>query len=186
MLPEEVHTLDELRECFELEQTYHEQSPAADSRGFFLPGTLFSLYESLWATGHIRQIRDESGTLCAALIAVPPGHEIVTRLFAAPGMNLPTSSKSNPLTPERSVWIAKIMTHPDWTRQGLARQLYEDLFDKFSNYTFVTATALSPRRNTVSEAFHARIGFLQAGFFHGKKSGTDEDTINTLWLKTSD
>lgn len=178
----DVPTLQNLKECYDLECFYEYDAPSASAEGFFLPGTQFSLYENLLETGYIREIRTPENGLIAYIMAVPPQHDILKRLFSSSGMKIEPPMGLIP-SPNNTIWIAKIATGQNYKRQGLARKLYETLFRDYKNALILTATALNPKHNAASENFHKAMDFTKAGTYSGEKSDTKEKTENILWIR---
>lgn len=172
-------SLEELSLCFALEEQYSFHSPNAAQDGFFLPGSQFSLYEQLYETGYIRSAVHSSGELAAFILAVPPRHSILQNLLSNPDF----FQLDNQRFPDaaNTVWVAKVASAPQFKRSGLARKLYQHLFLDFPSKDILTATALLPVQNTVSEQFHASLGMNKIGTYTGTLKGTDQKTINTVW-----
>jgi len=66
---------------------------------------------------------------------------------------------------DRFAYIDRIVTAPEARGQGLARALYEDLFAqaRAGGHTLVGCEVNSDPPNPGSDAFHAKLGFTEAG-----------------------
>ena len=66
---------------------------------------------------------------------------------------------------ERFVYIDRVIVTGTHRRQGLARQLYEDLIQEATaaSYPRITCEVNADPPNPQSDAFHARMGFVAVG-----------------------
>ena len=96
----------------------------------------------------------ESGVLAAFLIALDERADYVSANFAFFRRRR-----------EQFVYIDRVITAENETRRGLARQLYEDLFlrARTAAQTVVGCEINVVPANPVSDAFHARMGFVEVG-----------------------
>ncbi|HRQ60876.1 MAG TPA: N-acetyltransferase [Alphaproteobacteria bacterium] len=176
-----IPSAEQLADCYALELSYGFENPSAEAEGFFLPGTVYSLYETIALNGYIREIRRD-GALAAYVLALPPGDARVSGLLNHVGMTVDPQLKQM-IVPDKTLWIAKIATTPAFKRQGMATALYRKVFDDFPGATILTATALSPKRNIVSEDFHKAMDFKKCGTYAGTRADTGETTMNTVWIR---
>ena len=171
----------QLLACFELEATLTYNSLDADTSGFFLPGTSFSVYEDLAKTGFVRCLFEDDN-LVSFVVAIPPGHSIV-RSMLTNSQRMILWGGAQQLDPLKSIWIAKVATSKLFRKKGYARRLYESAFAEFRGGFVYTATALSPKRNAASEAFHESLGLQRNGVFLSPKRDHVENIVNLLWHK---
>ena len=173
-------SIAELESCYKLELHYSSESPAATTDGFFLPQTEFSLYEGLAKDGYIRVAMDDlTGQPGAFILSIPPGHAIVQRLLTN---KTALALFDGPAPdPDKTVWIAKVATWPEFRRKGYAKALYDQMFSDFAGNSVMTATALSPLRNFASEDFHRSLGMKSCGVFLGGNKGHLQNVVNTVW-----
>lgn len=168
---------DDLKSCFDLERFYDVRADRPEEQGFFLPGVQESLYQDMYETGLILVIKDSAGVRSFAMV-LPPGHRLINNLFADPKSMLLFADQK----PDQLFWIAKIATRPDCRRQGHAADLYRHILNQFAGIPGMTATALGPVRNRVSEGFHRALGFEPCGVFLGGTKGHLENTVSTVWI----
>jgi GNAT superfamily N-acetyltransferase len=169
-----------LQECMEIELHYAADSDRAAKDGFFLPGVTAAVYEDLFSTGYVRAIASDSGGVGAFIVVVPPGHSIIRRLLNN-NESLVLFDRPGAVSEERAIWIAKIATSPGSRRQGLATALYRQVFSDFAGFETLTATAVSPLRNRVSEAFHRSVGMQACGIFLAGKREYLDNVVNIVW-----
>jgi GNAT superfamily N-acetyltransferase len=168
---------DEVKECFDIEKFYELNVSSSESVGFFLPGTAFETYLNLFKDGYLRIIKDKSRVI-AFVMVVPPGHKIIKTLFSSDSMIL-FSQGSVEL--EKVYWIAKVAVLPEYARKGYAKKLYQRIQKDFSGCTSYTATAVSPKRNFASEAFHEELELRKCGIYCSKKD--DTSYVSLVWIK---
>ena len=178
---ERAPTPDELKQCFDLEQSMTPDVPEWEEQGFFLPGVTFATYEDLAQTGYARIVGADA-RVESYILAAPPGHAVLQRLLASSDKMI-WFDPDHGLAPDNAYWIAKIATALDARRKGQAAALYDACFEAFPGATGLTATAVSPKRNQVSEGFHRALGFRPCGLFlSGHRPGLG-DVVNIVWQR---
>lgn len=178
--PSRAPSLDELKQCFQLEQTLTPDAPEAERQGFFLPGVQFETYQNLFSSGYIRVIV-ENASVHSFILVAPPSHAIVHRLLNERQKLLWFDPDYPAQVGASAYWIAKIATTPSARRRGHAAALYRQCFTAFSHVSALTATAVSPKRNHASEDFHRALGFRPVGLFLSGHRPDFGEVVNLVW-----
>ncbi len=172
----------QLEECFKLEKSYFFHHENSESQGFFLPGSSFELYKDIASSGYVRCIEDEQGNVASFILALSPGHKIISNLLQNRDRTIIINNElSSRIDPMKSVWIAKIATDNHYRRKGLANSLFKSLLGFYTDTSIFTATALTPKRNYISEKFHHTIGMKPCGVYLGTTIESIENPVSLIW-----
>jgi len=150
----------DLDACFALDEALNESRPAAEQEGFLISGDRRASYDGYQALGCF-YVAEAGGQIIGFAFALPPGSEhfeAIRSQKAGFQMDRPEVWEISDLS-----WMGKVAVRPDWMRRGVARRLYETIFQARPSWSFLTMTVDRPVTNTPAEKLHEALEFETVG-----------------------
>ena len=150
----------DLDACFALDESLNESRPEAEEEGFLISGDRRASYDGYQSLGCF-YVAEADGQLIGFAFALPPESEhfeAIRSQKAGFEMDKPEVWETTDLS-----WLGKIAVRPDWMRRGVARQLYEKIFQEHPSWSFLTMTVDRPVTNLPSLKLHEAFDFEPVG-----------------------
>lgn len=80
-----------------------------------------------------------------------------------PKLRLSNTTFTENIDLERVIYIKQVAVNPDFARRGIATNIYNYIFEQFTNQEIVACVATKPLINQPSINYHLKLGFKEIG-----------------------